>query len=306
MRRTLIAAAAAALSVAATGFACAQERQQGQEQPGAAHQSMESGKGAMGQGAAAKDQMRQAQAQSGMEQKKEEERPGAAESGKQRAAAQAEQKGAEQKGAEQQGQAQKANPAEEKKAAQSEGERNMQNNREPGKAENATGKANEQRTGETEKGNRVEERQGQAANTENKPGENQKGLTGERQNNQGEAAKNEQTGKNEGGEARAQGNAHLTGDRAAKIEHTLMASARPQHLNINVNVGAALPGDVTLEPLPPDVVSLVPEYRGYDFVVVNDEIVIVQPSTRHVVEILGGGGETQAMATTHVGPCGQP
>ncbi len=85
-----------------------------------------------------------------------------------------------------------------------------------------------------------------------------------------------------------------------------MASARPQHLNINVNVGAALPGDVTLEPLPPDVVSLVPEYRGYDFVVVNDEIVIVQPSTRHVVEILGGGGETQAMATTHVGPCGQP
>lgn len=303
MRRTFIAAAAAAFSVAATGFACAQERQPGQESA-PAHR-VESGKGAMGQGAAAKEPMRQAQAQSGMEQKKEERR-GAAEPGKEGAAAQAEQKGAEQKGAEQQGQAEKANPAEEKKAAQSAGERNMQNNRETGKAANATGKANEQRTGETEKGNRVEERHGQATNTENRSGEAQNGTADERRNMQGEAGKNEQTGKNEGGEARAVGNAHLTGDRAAKIEHTLMATARPQHINVNVNVGAPLPGDVDLLPLPPDVVSLVPEYRDYDYVVVNDEIVIVQPSTRHVVEIIGGGGETQAMATTHVGPCGQP
>ena len=261
----------------------------------------------MGQGAAAKEPMRQAQAQSGMEQKKEEERPGAAEPGKEGAAAQAEQKGAEQKGAEQQGQAEKANPAEEKKAAQSEGERNMQNNRETGKAANATGKANEQRTGETEKGNRVEERHGQATNTENRSGEAQNGTRrrAAEQSGRGRQERADRQERRRRGSG-AVGNAHLTGDRAAKIEHTLMATARPQHLNVNVNVGAALPGDVDLLPLPPDVVSLVPEYRGDDYVVVNDEIVIVQPSTRHVVEIIGGGGETQAMATTHVGPCGQP
>jgi hypothetical protein len=35
-----------------------------------------------------------------------------------------------------------------------------------------------------------------------------------------------------------------------------------------------------LLPLPPAVVGLFPEYQGYEYVVVNDEIVIVQPSTR--------------------------
>jgi hypothetical protein len=39
---------------------------------------------------------------------------------------------------------------------------------------------------------------------------------------------------------------------------------------------------------------LVHEFRGYDYVVVNDEIVIVDPSTRRVAEVIregGGGGD---------------
>ena len=83
-----------------------------------------------------------------------------------------------------------------------------------------------------------------------------------------------------------------------------MATATPQNINISVNVGANLPGDVDIRPLPPSIIELVPEYRDYDYVVVDDEIVIVQPSTRKVVEIIRTGGQTQAMATTHVNPCG--
>jgi hypothetical protein len=83
-----------------------------------------------------------------------------------------------------------------------------------------------------------------------------------------------------------------------------LAAATPQNVNVNVEVGAALPGDIRLMPLPPTVVDLVPEYRDYDYVVVNDEIVIVQPSTRHVVEVINTGGGEQAMAATHVNPCG--
>ena len=44
-------------------------------------------------------------------------------------------------------------------------------------------------------------------------------------------------------------------------------------------------------PLPASIVSIVPEYRGYDYVVVRDEIVIVQPSTRKVVEVIHRGGD---------------
>jgi hypothetical protein len=64
-------------------------------------------------------------------------------------------------------------------------------------------------------------------------------------------------------------------------------------------------------PLPTNIVELVPEFRGYDYVVANDEIVIVQPSTRKVVEVINTGGATalgaggaQAMAGTRVNPCG--
>jgi hypothetical protein len=42
-------------------------------------------------------------------------------------------------------------------------------------------------------------------------------------------------------------------------------------------------------------VNIVPEYRDYDYVVVHDEILIVQPSTRKVVEVIHRGGEAPAM-----------
>ena len=94
-----------------------------------------------------------------------------------------------------------------------------------------------------------------------------------------------------------------------------MATARPQNVNVDVHIGGPLPGDVDLMPLPPTIVDLVPEYRDYDYVVVNDEIVIVQPSSRHVVEVINTGGGTaineggnnaQAMAGTRLNPCGTP
>ena len=49
-------------------------------------------------------------------------------------------------------------------------------------------------------------------------------------------------------------------------------------------------------PLPPTIISLVPEFQGYEYVVVNDEIVIVQPSTRVVAEIIRPGGVAEAPA----------
>jgi hypothetical protein len=95
----------------------------------------------------------------------------------------------------------------------------------------------------------------------------------------------------------ARGNAHLSNEQASRIGDTLWTTASPAQtsVNIDVNVGEPLPGNVELMPLPPAVVSIVPEYRDYDYVVVHDEIVIVEPSTRKVVEVIQRGGETHAM-----------
>jgi hypothetical protein len=44
-------------------------------------------------------------------------------------------------------------------------------------------------------------------------------------------------------------------------------------------VGTVVPRDVRFQPLPPDVVEVLPQYRGYNFFVVRNDIAIVDPSS---------------------------
>ena len=66
-----------------------------------------------------------------------------------------------------------------------------------------------------------------------------------------------------------------------------------QNLNIQVNVGVALPANVRMRSLPPDIVRIAPQYRGYSYTVVQDEIVILEPRTRRVVEVLEEPGRAR-------------
>jgi len=68
------------------------------------------------------------------------------------------------------------------------------------------------------------------------------------------------------------------------------------NVNFSVSVGTVVPRDVRLQPLPADVVELVPQYRGYDFVLVKDEIVIVEPSSYKIVATLPYSGRSTAAA----------
>lgn len=91
---------------------------------------------------------------------------------------------------------------------------------------------------------------------------------------------------------RAQGSAEITRDIAARIADLLLATASPQANGVtrDVHVGAPVPGDVDLMPLPTTIADLIPEYRDYEYVVVNNRIVFVKPSTRQVVEVIDAGG----------------
>jgi len=68
------------------------------------------------------------------------------------------------------------------------------------------------------------------------------------------------------------------------------------NVNFSLSVGTAVPRDVRLQPLPADVVEIVPQYRGYDFVLVRDEIVIVEPSSYKIVAVLPYSGRSTAAA----------
>jgi hypothetical protein len=72
-----------------------------------------------------------------------------------------------------------------------------------------------------------------------------------------------------------------TAIRSANIKETT-------NVNFNVSVGTRVPASVHFHPLPPRIVEIYPEWRGYDVILVNGRYVIVRPETREIVYVIEG------------------
>jgi uncharacterized protein DUF1236 len=59
-----------------------------------------------------------------------------------------------------------------------------------------------------------------------------------------------------------------------------------QNVNFSIAVGTRVPRDVRFHPLPREVISIYPEWRGYEFVLVNNQILVIDPRTFEIVAIL--------------------
>jgi hypothetical protein len=85
--------------------------------------------------------------------------------------------------------------------------------------------------------------------------------------------------------------------RTRVTESITKLNARPvENVNFSLSVGTVVPRDVRFQPLPADVVEVVPQYRGYNFFVVRDDIVIVDPSSYQIVDVLPRTGRATAAA----------
>ena len=69
---------------------------------------------------------------------------------------------------------------------------------------------------------------------------------------------------------------------------------RATNVNISINIGTRLPRSVRLVAVPATIIAIVPEYRSYRYVVVNDQICIVEPNSYEIVEIIPVSGQTAA------------
>ncbi|GLS20557.1 hypothetical protein GCM10007874_35740 [Labrys miyagiensis] len=99
------------------------------------------------------------------------------------------------------------------------------------------------------------------------------------------------------------GSINVPKDRASQVRDRLFRTGERSDVgvNVNINVGEALPARVRPRPLPVDIVEIVPEYRNYDYVIIRDEIVIVEPQTHRVVEIIRKrGGPAHANAANKI------
>jgi hypothetical protein len=81
----------------------------------------------------------------------------------------------------------------------------------------------------------------------------------------------------------------LSPDKQVRISETLTRTqlAPPErNLNASISIGTELPRGVRLHRLPPDIVSIEPEYRDYEYVTTEEEIVIVDPRSHRIVSTL--------------------
>ena len=107
-----------------------------------------------------------------------------------------------------------------------------------------------------------------------------------------------QTGQTTGGEASGKvevtGSLKIAPDKAERVHDTLIRTGERTDIDVTINIGTPLPERVRPRPLPTTIIEIAPEYRGYDYVIIRDEIVIVEPKTRRVVEVLHQGrGQVQ-------------
>jgi hypothetical protein len=78
----------------------------------------------------------------------------------------------------------------------------------------------------------------------------------------------------------------ISSEKQVRISETLSRErlAPPEReLNISIRVGEAVPSRVRLHRLPPEIVSIEPEYRDYEYFSTDDDIVIVEPGSHRIV-----------------------
>jgi hypothetical protein len=88
----------------------------------------------------------------------------------------------------------------------------------------------------------------------------------------------------------AGGSVNLTSDQRTKIRTTVIQSsnapkvARSQ-INFNISVGTVVPRSVHFVTVPATLVEIHPEWRGYSYFIVDDEIVIVDARTMRIIAV---------------------
>ena len=89
------------------------------------------------------------------------------------------------------------------------------------------------------------------------------------------------------GQGAASGSAKLSNEQRSKITSVIKKqNVKPVHLDISISVGTRVPSSVRYYPIPVEVVTIYPEWRGYDYILVGDRIVVIDPDTHEIVAII--------------------
>lgn len=85
-------------------------------------------------------------------------------------------------------------------------------------------------------------------------------------------------------------------DQRRGVRERLFRDRKPERVNlgVRVSIGTHIPRRHRLHVLPVDIVSYAPIYRGYSYILVDDEICIVDPQTYVVVDVIPASSTQRA------------
>ena len=89
------------------------------------------------------------------------------------------------------------------------------------------------------------------------------------------------------GQGAAAGSAKLSTEQRTKITSIIKQhKVESTKLSVSVSVGTRVPASVHLYPLPVEVIEVYPAWRGFEYILVGDQIVVINPRTHEIVAIL--------------------
>ena len=144
---------------------------------------------------------------------------------------------------------------------------------EPGKSDR-TGTAEQQKQDRAQKSGQSTEQQKQSTEQQKQSTEQQKQSTEQQKQNTGT-----------GGSA----SANLTTEQQTRIRTVIKERSEVKavtNVNFDISIHAHVPRTVHLYPLPAAVVEVHPAWRGHQFILVRDEILVIDPRTMLIIAII--------------------
>ena len=81
---------------------------------------------------------------------------------------------------------------------------------------------------------------------------------------------------------------NFTTEQRTKIRETVLTGNAPRVANVNfaINVGTVVPRTVRVVEVPETLIEIHPAWRGFQYFVYNDEIIIVEPGSLKIVAVV--------------------
>lgn|SRR5262249_24358528 len=140
---------------------------------------------------------------------------------------------------------------------------------------------------------------GDRANRDNQPARQGQSPADQRTGTSGTATQRNESGSAQGSTTNS---TSVTAEQQTKFNQVIEKQKVQSINNVNfsVSVGSTVPASVRFHDVPREIVTIYPQYRDKKFIVVHDEIVIIEPRSHKIVSVIPRSGRATTGTSTSV------